>query len=340
MTKEIRKVAILTSGGDAPGMNAAIRSVVLACHHHDISCIGFYHGYNGLINAESMPLDLRSIDNIIRSGGTLLKSARCPELKTSQGISQAINTLIKEKIDALIVIGGDGSFTGLIEIAKQWQGQVIGLPGTIDNDLDGTDATIGFATASNTAMRAIDKIRDTANAFDRVFIVELMGRKSGHIAFNVGVACAAEQIISFENFSPEDSQAKLAELADEIFAKQENRYSSYLVVIAENLWPGGAMALANSLKEQYNIDCAACILGHIQRGGSPVGKDRILATKLGIAAVQAIIDGKTMLMLGEQENELAEVPLTQAIKHTKQVSAKLVRAHQDILALTAQTKHS
>ena len=335
---KIRKVALLTSGGDAPGMNAAIRSAVLACHHHNIDCIGFYHGYNGLINAELTPLNLHTVENIIQSGGTILKSARCPELKTSEGISQAINTLIKEKVDALIVIGGDGSFTGLIEIAKQWQGQVIGLPGTIDNDLDGTDSTIGFATASNTAIRAIDKIRDTANAFDRVFIVELMGRQSGHIAFNVGVACAAEQIISFENFSAENAKEKLAELAKEIYAKQENRYSSYLVVIAENLWPGGATALATQLKEEYNIDCAACILGHIQRGGSPVGKDRILATKLGIAAVQAIIDGKTMIMLGECENELAEVPLIDAIKHTKQVSAKLVRAHQEILALTAQTK--
>ncbi len=331
------KVALLTSGGDAPGMNAAIRAVVLACEHVNFECVGVYHGYNGLINDDLSILTPLSVDNIIQQGGTILKSARCPELTTETGVNQAVNTLIKEDIDALIVIGGDGSFAGLIEIGKEWHGKVIGLPGTIDNDLDGTEYTIGFSTAINTAIEAIDKIRDTANAFDRVFIVELMGRHSGHIAFNVGIACAAEQIISFENFTPDQEQKKLADLAKEIFSQQKNKNNSYLVVLAENLWPGGATSLVNQLKLQYKIDCAACILGHIQRGGSPVAKDRILATKLGVAAVQAILSNKSNIMLGEMNNEVVEVPLSEAIKHKKMVSENLVAAQQNILALTART---
>lgn len=333
MSKKLR-VAVLTSGGDAPGMNAAIRSIVLGCHHFNYECIGYYHGYNGLINAESIQLGIKDVDNLIQYGGTLLKSARCPELASQAGLSQAVNTLIKEHIDALIVIGGDGSFTGLIEIAKQWSGLVIGIPGTIDNDLDGTDFTIGFSTAVNTAIDAIDKIRDTANAFDRVFVVELMGRHSGHIAFNVGIACAAEQIISFENFSPEQADEKLNDIAQQILARQTNMHSSYLIVVAENLWPGGTTELAKQLKEKYNIDCGACILGHIQRGGSPVAKDRILATKLGIAALQAISEDKTLIMLGEKNNEIIEVALSDAIMHTKKVSENLVEAQENILALT------
>ncbi|WP_286267266.1 ATP-dependent 6-phosphofructokinase [Thalassotalea atypica] len=336
MNKKL-KIAILTSGGDAPGMNAAIRAIVLACNRYNYDCIGVYHGYNGLINADIAKLKIEAVNNIIQQGGTLLKSARCPELRTKTGVQQAINTLIKEQIDALIVIGGDGSFTGLLAIAEQWRGQVIGLPGTIDNDLDGTDYTIGFATAINTAIEAIDKIRDTANAFDRVFIVELMGRNSGHIAFNVGVACAAEQIISFENFHPSQAEDKLAELAEEIYAEQKSKDNSYLVVLAENLWPGGAMHLAEQLKEQFNIDCAACVLGHIQRGGSPVAKDRILATKLGVGAVQAIKVGKSLLMLGERDNEIVEVALSETIKHSKTVNENLVAAQQNILALTARS---
>ena len=330
------KVAVLTSGGDAPGMNAAIRSVVLACHAFNYECIGIYHGYNGLINADITPLSITSADNIIQQGGTILKSARCPELRTKTGVNQAVNTLVKEHIDALIVIGGDGSFTGLMEISSQWQGQVIGLPGTIDNDLDGTDYTIGFSTAINTAISAIDKIRDTANAFERVFVVEVMGRNSGHIAFNVGIACAAEQIISFENFAPEQAQSRLEALVDEIIDRQKNKHHSYLIVLAENLWPGGATGLVEQFKSQYKINCAACILGHIQRGGSPVAKDRILATKLGVAAIKAINEGKSNIMIGEANNKIAEVALIDAIQHQKQVSKNLVDSQANILALTTR----
>ncbi|WP_448211660.1 6-phosphofructokinase [Colwellia sp. MEBiC06753] len=342
MTQTIKRktVAVLTSGGDAPGMNAAIRSIVLACHHHQINCIGFYHGYNGLINQEFTQLTPNDVINIIQRGGTILKSARCPEMLSIDGVKQAANSLIKLKVDALIVIGGDGSFNGMLAIKDLWPGQLIGLPGTIDNDLDGTDYTIGFSTAINTAIEAIDKIRDTADAFDRVFVIELMGRHSGHIAFNVGVACGAEQIISFENFSPEHADAKLEAIIQDIKRHQVNHSHSYLIVVAENLWPGGVLTLSNALKQEQTIDSGTCILGHIQRGGSPVAKDRILATKLGIAAIDAFLKGQTDIMLGELKSEIIATALQDTIKHKKLVAEDLVSAHENILALQAQHKQS
>ncbi|WP_408033890.1 ATP-dependent 6-phosphofructokinase [Thalassotalea algicola] len=334
----IRRIGILTSGGDAPGMNAAIRAVVLAAHQYSIECIGFFHGYNGLINQEYRLLDNSSVKDIIHKGGTILKSARCPEMLSETGVKQAVNSLIKLQIDALIVIGGDGSFNGMLAIEQHWQGQLIGLPGTIDNDLDGTDFTIGFSTAINTAIEAIDKIRDTADAFDRVFVVELMGRHSGHIAFNVGIACGAEQIISFENFNANDANKKVNEIVSDIKHHQSQDHQSYLIVLAENLWPNGAQSLSEQLKLQYSIDCGTCILGHIQRGGSPVAKDRLLATKLGVAAIEAVLVGKTSIMLGELKTEIEEVTLNDAVQHTKIVAENLVVAHENILALAAQNK--
>lgn len=332
-----KRIAILTSGGDAPGMNAAIRSIVLAGKTYECEIIGFYHGYNGLINGESTILKTKDTSGIIQRGGTILKSARCPELLTSEGINQAVTTLIKNKIDALIVIGGDGSFNGLLALQKDWNGQVIGIPGTIDNDVDGTDLTIGFSTAVNTAISAIDKIRDTADAFERVFIVELMGRHSGHITFNVGISCAAEQVLSFENFQPEDDNATIDKLAEQIQRAKNEQHSSFLIVIAENLWPGGSQSLSQRLKDKTGIDCPLCTLGYIQRGGSPVAKDRILATKMGVAAVQAIVEGQTGFMIAEQNNASTLVPLVEAIKHQKRVSPQLVDAQENILALTLQT---
>ncbi len=331
----MKKIAVLTSGGDAPGMNAAIRAVVLAAQQHQLTIIGFKYGYNGLIDNENIQLGRHNIDGIIQRGGTILKSARCAQMHTTLGLKQAATTLIKEKIDALIVIGGDGSFNGLLALKAYWQGQIIGIPGTIDNDVDGTDHTIGFATAVNTAIDAIDKIRDTANAFERIFIIELMGRHSGHITFNVGVACAAEQVLSFENFSVDSTEETLKQLSTDILHSQKNRHNSYLIVIAENLWPGGATELAKQLKKIANIDITACILGYIQRGGSPVAKDRILATKLGVAAVQAVLEGKTNLMIGEQNAEISFIPLEQAVKHLKCVSPSLVEAQENILAITS-----
>ena len=194
----LTKIAVLTSGGDAPRMNAAIRAIVIAATHYNIEVMGFLHGYNGLIENEAVQLSLKDVNNIIHKGGTILKSARCPAMLSEKGLKQAANTLLKEQIDAFIVIGGDGSFSGLISLQQYYSGLVIGIPGTIDNDLDKTDFTIGFNTAVNTAIEAVDKIRDTANGFERVFVIQLMGRQSGHITFNVGIACGAERVISFE----------------------------------------------------------------------------------------------------------------------------------------------
>jgi 6-phosphofructokinase 1 len=332
----IKRIAVLTSGGDAPGMNAAIRAVVLAAHHYNIKTLGFYSGYNGLIDDNSTRLTPASVSGIIQRGGTILKSARCPAMLTEQGLKAAAATLIKEKVDALIVVGGDGSFNGLLALKKHWSGQIIGIPGSIDNDIDGTDFTIGFSTAINTGIEAIDKIRDTAEAFERIFIVELMGRRSGNITFNVGIACAAEQILSFENFTQGDEQQKLIHLANEITLAQQNRHASYIIVMAENLWRGGATELARQLKLTSNIDCTACILGYIQRGGSPVAKDRILATKLGVSAVQELIAGSSNVMIGERNNLLVTVPLSVAVQHNEKVSESLILAQENILALTAQ----
>jgi len=332
----IKRIGLLTSGGDAPGMNAAIRAVFLAAHHYNIDVIGFKHGYNGLINQDFFQLQHEQIHGLINQGGTLLKSARCQEFHHPKGLNQAANTLIKEKIDALIVIGGDGSFNGLLKLQHYWSGQVIGIPGTIDNDIDGTDYTIGFTTAINTAIEAIDKIRDTADAFERVFIVELMGRHSGQITFNVGIATGAEQVLSFENFNAEDKLARLTEIANDIEQAQSSLQSSYIIVIAENLWPGGAHQLALDLIEHTKTDCTACILGYIQRGGTPVAKDRILATKMGVAAVQAVIEQKTNIMIAEQDNTITTVNLSTAVQHKKRVSNSLIEAQKNILAISAQ----
>jgi 6-phosphofructokinase 1 len=338
----IKRIGILTSGGDAPGMNAAIRSIVLAAHHYHIEVVGFYHGYNGLVCDEyihqAKPLTLLDVNSIIHRGGTILKSARCSLMHEAQGLKLAAKTLDDKNIDALVVIGGDGSFKGLLALAPYWAGQVIGIPGTIDNDVDGTDYSIGFATAVNTGIEAIDKIRDTADAFERIFIVELMGRHSGHITFNVGIACAAEQVLSFENFNTKKPLVALKQLGSDIVKAKESRHASYIIVIAENLWQGGAAELARQLKEQVGIDCTPCILGHIQRGGTPVAKDRILATKMGVASVQALVEGRSNVMVAEQNNAMQFICLDEAIKHHKLVSKQLVDAQQNILALTAQTQ--
>lgn len=331
-----KRIALLTSGGDAPGMNAAIRSVVLAAEIHDYSVLGFYHGYNGLINDESCVLTAKSVNQIIQLGGTILKSARCPEMHNDSGVKQAVNVLLKEQIDALIVIGGDGSFCGMLSIEKHWDGQLIGIPGTIDNDVDGTDHTIGFATAVNTALTAIDKIRDTANAFERVFLVELMGRHSGHITFNVGIASAAERVLSFENTDVTEPSKTIENIATSIKLASKEHHDSFLILIAENLWPEGSQALADRLAEASGVDCTLCTLGYIQRGGSPVAKDRILATKLGVAAVSAVKDQLTGIMIGEQNNDIAFIALQDAILHRKTVSPSLIQAQQDILSVTAR----
>lgn len=331
MAKTNKKIAILTSGGDAPGMNAAIRACVIQAHNLGFEVLGYCHGFNGLIERESRTLTLADVNNIIHLGGTLLKSARCPKMQTQAGLLQAVKTLEEDNIDALVVIGGDGSFHGVTALKNNWHGQLIGLPGTIDNDIYGTDSTIGFATAVETALSAIDKIRDTADAFDRVFIVELMGRHSGHITFNVGLAGACEKVLSFENCNADDFEQELEKLAQEIRFHQEKFCASFIISIAEHLWPNGTQALADALTEKYNIDATVCILGHIQRGGSPVSRDRILATHLGIAAIEAIRENISDVMIGINKQQTVYVPIADTYQNKKAINTNILRAQETLI---------
>lgn len=327
--KKLQRIAILTSGGDAPGMNAAIRAAVLTAKHHRLDIIGFLHGYNGLLKADYQSLDETNVQDIIHRGGTILKSARCAAFKTKKGQLHAAKVLRDLTIDCLIVIGGDGSFKGAQALSKQWGGQVIGIPGTIDNDLAGSDNTIGFATAVDTAVNAIDKIRDTANAFERIFLVEVMGRHSGYIAMSVAIATAAEQVLTFESHQLPTQQ--LESIVNHITNAQSNRgLSSYIIVVAENLWPEGTTELAKVLTQQANIECQPCILGHIQRGGSPVYQDRILATKLGVAAIEAALDGAHYVMMGEVCNTISATSFDKLPMQQKHIDDFMLNAQQSI----------
>ncbi|WOH38441.1 ATP-dependent 6-phosphofructokinase [Thalassotalea fonticola] len=333
----VKNIAILTSGGDAPGMNAAIRSCTLAALHFGHNVYGFLHGFKGLLNNEFTALAEQDVRDIIHYGGTILKSARCPEFLDENKQQLAAENLTKLHIDALIVIGGDGSFCGMLALAEYYKGQLIALPGTIDNDVDGTDHTIGFATAVNTAIDAIDKIRDTADAFERVFVVEVMGRHSGFLALNIGIASGAEQVLTFENF--QNPGVELQNIAEHIkLCKEKRGASSYLIVAAENLWPQGVEQLCIDLQAYANITCTPCILGYIQRGGSPVAKDRIMATKMGVAAVNAINADKSMIMIGEISGSINEIKITQAVKHKKQVNGELLMAQNSILDIAELAK--
>lgn len=325
----VRRIGILTSGGDAPGMNACIRAIVLTASAHNMEVIGFRHGYNGLLAADYKTLLPVHVQNIIQKGGTILKSARCPALQTPEGPVQAAESLHQLNIDALIVIGGDGSFRGALAVAKHYRGQVIGVPGTIDNDVDGTDNTIGFATAIDTALDAIDKIRDTADAFERIFLVELMGRHTGYLTLSAGIAAGAEQIIC-----PELGALTKENLKQVITPIQHAQMlmgkASYIIVVAEHSYPGGTTALADDLTSAIGIECRACILGHIQRGGSPVGADRILATKLGAYAVEQLRDGAHLVMAGEVNQQAVLYPLAKTGDRNKQIDPYLLRWQQHI----------
>ncbi|MBV2129841.1 6-phosphofructokinase [Arsukibacterium indicum] len=325
----IKRLAVLTSGGDAPGMNACIRAIVLTASACNIEVIGFKHGFNGLLEQEYQTLHAMHVDNIIQRGGTILKSARCPALQQANGPAEAADALKQLDIDALIVIGGDGSFRGAMAISNFYDGQLIGVPGTIDNDVDGTDRTIGFATAIDTALDAIDKIRDTADAFERIFLVELMGRHSGYISLAAGIAGGAEQIIcpEFGQLNPDNLRPIIKPIQHAQLLKGK---SSYLIVVAENSYPGGATSLAEALTKAIGIECRACILGHIQRGGSPVGADRILATKLGAFAVEQLMHGATLVMAGEVNGEACLYPLAKTGDKAKAIDPFLVRWQQQI----------
>lgn len=322
MQQQARKLAVLTSGGDAPGMNACIRAVVRTATHYGAEVVGFEQGYHGLVYNHYVEMNNRSVSNIIQRGGTILRSARCQEFKTEEGRALAAKHLTDLSVDTLLVIGGDGSLQGLHLLSQQWDGKVIGLPGTIDNDLYGTDYTIGFFTALDTAQDAIDKIRDTADAFDRVFLVEVMGRMAGFIAQHVGMGGGAEEILVPEK------KIELPEMCQHIMAAKQKGKISYIIVVAEGAWQGGAITLAHALQQQTGLECRPCVLGHIQRGGSPTTLDRLLATKLGAYAVEMAMQNQSGVMVGESDHQLISTPLEQTWSNKKPLDEYLFKIHK------------
>ncbi len=315
----IKCVGILTSGGDAPGMNAAIRAVTRAAIFNGMEVKGIMRGYRGLIYDEIVPFKSNSVSNIIQQGGTILKTARSKEFMTPEGRKIAHEALLREGIEALIVIGGDGSLTGARLFAQEYNFPVVGLPGTIDNDLLGTDTTIGYDTALNTIMQAVDKIRDTATSHERLFIIEVMGRECGFLALNGAIASGAEAAII-----PEISMEKdqLQELISNGFRKSKN---SSLVLVTEGDITGGAMAIAERVKKEYpEYDVRVSILGHVQRGGSPTANDRILASRMGAAAIDALNDDQRNVMIGIQNDEIVYVPFSKAVKKNKHLPDDLL----------------
>ena len=322
---EIKCIGILTSGGDAPGMNAAIRAVTRSAIFSGFKVKGIYRGYRGLITDEIIDFTTSNVSNIIQRGGTILKTARCKEFQTPEGRQLAYDTLKRHGIDALVVIGGDGSLTGARIFAQEFDVPCIGLPGTIDNDLYGTDTTIGYDTALNTILDAVDKIRDTATSHERLFFVEVMGRDAGFLALNGAIASGAEAAIIPE-FSTEVDQ--LEEFIKNGFRKSKN---SSIVLVAESELTGGAMHYAERVKNEYpQYDVRVTILGHLQRGGSPTAHDRILASRLGAAAIDAIMEDQRNVMIGIEHDEIVYVPFSKAIKNDKPVKRDLVNVLKEL----------
>lgn len=319
MSNEIKCIGLLTSGGDAPGMNAAIRAVTRAAIFNNIRVKAIYRGYKGLITGEIKEFQTQNVSNIIQQGGTILKSARCAEFRTVEGRAEAYSSLQKEEIDALVVIGGDGTFTGARIFSQEYNIPIVGLPGTIDNDLFGTDYTIGYDTALNTIIDAVDKIRDTASSHDRLFFIEVMGRDAGFLALNSALASGAEAAIIPERETKVD---QLEELIKNGFRKSKN---SSIVIVSESEITGGANGLAERMRREHpEYDVRVSILGHIQRGGSPTAYDRILAGRMGVAAIDALMDGLRNIMIGVVDNEIVHVPLAKAIKDDKPVNEQLL----------------
>lgn len=321
MASEIKKIGVFTSGGDSPGMNAAIRSVVRTCAYMKVDCMGIYRGYQGMIEGDFKPMDARSVNNIINKGGTILKSARCDDFRTPEGRKKAHEQLLAAGIDAFVVIGGDGSFTGAMKFNEEFGFPVMGIPGTIDNDIFGTSNTLGFDTALNTVVEVIDKIRDTASSHNRLFFVEVMGRDVGHIALNVGVGAGAEEILI-----PEENLG-LERLLESLKRSKASGKSSSIVVVAEGDKIGKSVfELKEYVEEHLPIyDVRVSVLGHMQRGGSPSCYDRVLASRMGVKAVEALIEGKTNLMVGVQNNQITFTPISKAIKGHTKIDKELIR---------------
>ncbi|CAM3327531.1 6-phosphofructokinase [Rhodothermus bifroesti] len=323
--EEIRRIGVFTSGGDAPGMNACIRAVVRTAIAHDLEVIGIRRGYAGMIEGDFVEMDGRSVSNILQLGGTILKSARSRRFMTPEGRAQAAEQLRRAGIDALVAIGGDGTFRGAAIFYEEHHIPVVGCPGTIDNDLFGTDETIGFDTAMNTAIQNIDRIRDTADAHDRLFLVEVMGRDAGFIALNSGIGSGAEMVLVPETFT------EIEEIKERILSLMSAQSRSSIVVVAEGGEHGGATQIAQALREDpafANIDLRVCILGHTQRGGSPTARDRVLASRLGAAAVEALLEGHVNVMVGIINGEIKLTPLKHVYSRKKTIDYELLKLTQ------------
>jgi 6-phosphofructokinase 1 len=315
----IRCIGLLTSGGDAPGMNAAIRAVTRTAIYNGLEVKGIYRGYRGLLTGEVIPFKTNDVSNIIQQGGTILKSARSEEFRDPEGRKKAYGTIQKEGIDALVVIGGDGTLSGARILAQEYNFPIVGLPGTIDNDLYGTDTTIGYDTALNTILDAVDKIRDTATSHERLFFIEVMGRDAGFLALNGAIASGAEAAIIPEIWTEVD---QLEELIEQGYRKTKN---SSIVLVAESDVTGGAMGMADRVKRRYpQYDVRVTILGHLQRGGSPSATDRILASRMGAAAIDALMEDQRNVMIGIQNDIIVYVPFSKAIKKVKPINRDLL----------------
>jgi len=314
MEYQIKTIGVLTSGGDAPGMNAAVRAVTRAAISNGICVKAIYHGYKGLMDGEIKEFTSQDVSDVIHRGGTILKTARSAEFPTPEGRKRAYETLQKEKIDALIVIGGDGSLAGARDLAQEYNIPVIGLPGTIDNDLWGTDSTIGYDTALNTIMECVDKLRDTATSHERVFLVEVMGRDAGFLTLSAAIAAGAEAAIIPERAAVAD------QIKDAIGHGRRKHKNSSIVLVQEHAVEGGAQAVAKVIEQAHpEYGTRVTILGHLQRGGSPTAYDRILASRLGCAAIQALLEEQRSIMVGVQNGEIVYVPLSKAIKQKKDI---------------------
>lgn len=327
MASTINRIGIFTSGGDAPGMNAALRAVVRASVYYGYETSGIYRGFEGMIEGDIEPLTARSVNHILPRGGTVLKSARCEEFKTREGREKAFEKLKSNGVDALVGIGGDGTFTGAQLLASEFDIPVIGIPGTIDNDLYGTDLTLGFDTANNTVIEAVDKIRDTAKSHNRLFFVEVMGRDSGFIAAHAGVASGAIAVIVPER------ETTVQDLIEVLERGRKNKKTSSIVIVAEGGKSGGATDLAARIKAAYPVyDTKVTILGHIQRGGSPTVTDRVLASRFGVAAVEGLRSGKTACMVGIINGKVVYTPFSEAISDRLSLDPELLRI-TDILSI-------
>ena len=319
MNSTVKNIGLLTSGGDSPGMNAAIRAVVRTAIYNGIEVYGIHRGYQGMIEGDIDKMQTTDVSNIIQRGGTILKTARSKEFMTDAGMKKAYDQLQKHGIEALVLIGGDGTFRGAVKFFENYTIPAVGLPGTIDKDLAGTDFTIGFDTAVNTAVEAIDKIRDTAEAHDRLFIVEVMGRDAGYIALYSGIACGAEDILIPEQVT------NINEVLNRIDQDERRKKTVHILVVAEGDDFGGAKEVFTIIQERFPmLDTRTCVLGHIQRGGSPSCADRILASRLGHAAVMALIENRTQVMVCVVNNELAYTPFKDAIKQHSIVSKDML----------------